>query len=107
MINVTRNGRVVHLTIDAPPVNVLDTAVMAGLTEEIGNCAADESIAGVTIRGEGKCFSAGASVAEHRPPKAESMVTALLDACTALGVAVTAYSPEPQPRRRGWRPLRS
>jgi cyclohexa-1,5-dienecarbonyl-CoA hydratase len=84
MIDVTRNDRVVHLAINAPPVNVMDIAVMAGLTEQIGNCAADASIAAVTIRGEGKCFSAGASVAEHRPPKAEAMVTALLDACTAL-----------------------
>jgi cyclohexa-1,5-dienecarbonyl-CoA hydratase len=84
MIDLTRDGRVVHLAINAPPVNVLDTAVMNGLTEQIHRCAEDESVAAVLLRGEGKCFSAGASVAEHHPGRAEPMVSALLDACTAL-----------------------
>lgn len=87
MIEAKRNDRVVHLSINAPPVNVMDTAVMNGLTEQIAKLAEDDSVAAVTIRGEGKCFSAGASVAEHRPGQAEPMVTALLDACTTLADA--------------------
>lgn len=84
MIEVTRNERVAHLAISAPPVNVLDTAVMNALTKQVRICAEDPSLAAVVIEGQGKCFSAGASVAEHRPPNHEAMVTALLDACTAL-----------------------
>jgi len=84
MIETTRNERVVHLAISAPPVNVLDTAVMGALAEQLRVCAQDESIAAVMVEGQGKCFSAGASVAEHRPPQHEAMVAALLEACTAL-----------------------
>jgi cyclohexa-1,5-dienecarbonyl-CoA hydratase len=84
MIEVTRNERVAHLAIAAPPVNVLDTAVMNALTEQLRVCAGDESLAAVMIEGQGKCFSAGASVAEHRPPQNEAMVAGLIDACTAL-----------------------
>ena len=84
MIEVTRNERVAHLVINVPPVNVLDTAVMNALTEQLRVCAADEGLAAVMVEGQGKCFSAGASVAEHRPPDHKAMVAALLDACTAL-----------------------
>ena len=84
MIEVTRNDRVVHLAIDAPPVNVLDAAVMSELSAEIGRCAGDESVSAVLLSGKGKCFSAGASVAEHRPGQAEGMLTALNDVCGAL-----------------------
>lgn len=84
MIEVSRNERVVHLAIQAPPVNVLDTAVMTDLAARLRGLASDDSVAAVVLRGEGKCFSAGASVAEHRPPKAESMVRGLFEVCTAL-----------------------
>jgi cyclohexa-1,5-dienecarbonyl-CoA hydratase len=84
MIEASRNERVVHLAIHAPPVNVLDTATMAELTERLRDLASDDGLAAVVLRGEGKCFSAGASVAEHRPPQAAAMVRGLLEACTAL-----------------------
>jgi cyclohexa-1,5-dienecarbonyl-CoA hydratase len=84
MIDVSRDGRVVNLAINAPPVNVLDTAVLRRLTEELERCAADDSIAAVTLSGAGKCFSAGASVAEHKPEHAADMVGALENACMAL-----------------------
>jgi len=84
VIEVTRNDRVAHLAIDVPPVNVLDTAAMQALAEQLRVCAADEGLAAVAIEGKGKCFSAGASVAEHRPPQNGPMVAGLLEACTAL-----------------------
>jgi enoyl-CoA hydratase/carnithine racemase len=42
MIEVTQNERVVHLAIDAPPVNVMDTAVMDELTEQLQRCAGED-----------------------------------------------------------------
>jgi cyclohexa-1,5-dienecarbonyl-CoA hydratase len=87
MIEVTRNERVVHLAIDAPPVNVMDTAVMTGLAEQVRRCGDDPELAAVLIEGKGKCFSAGASVAEHRPPAHDPMVAGLLDVCRALADA--------------------
>jgi len=87
MIEVTRNERVVRLAIDAPPVNVMDTAVMGELAEQVRRCGDDPELAAVLIEGKGKCFSAGASVAEHRPPAHDPMVGGLIEVCCALADA--------------------
>jgi cyclohexa-1,5-dienecarbonyl-CoA hydratase len=84
VIDESRNERVVRLSINAPPVNVLDAAVLTGLAERIRALSSDDGIAAVLLSGEGRCFSAGASVAEHRAERAPAMVGALNDACTAL-----------------------
>jgi len=84
MIEVGKNERVAHLVLDAPPVNVLDSALLAELTHELGRCADDQSLAAVLLRGKGRCFSAGASVEEHARDKAPAMLGSLLDACIAL-----------------------
>jgi cyclohexa-1,5-dienecarbonyl-CoA hydratase len=84
MIDVVRNQRVVHLVISAPPVNVLDAQVLGELTDELNRLAADDGLAAVFLRGEGRCFSAGASVEEHTRDKAPAMLGGLLEACVAL-----------------------
>ncbi|HLE61355.1 MAG TPA: enoyl-CoA hydratase/isomerase family protein [Thermoanaerobaculaceae bacterium] len=84
MIQVERHERVVRLTLDAPPVNVLDSRLLGELSTQLGRLAADEGIAAVLLSGAGRCFSAGASVSEHRAELAAGMLSALLDACTAL-----------------------
>jgi cyclohexa-1,5-dienecarbonyl-CoA hydratase len=84
MINVEQRERVVHMMIDAPPVNVLDAAILGELVERLGEFGADETLAAVVLSGDGKCFSAGASVAEHKREQAEGMVTGLAEACLAL-----------------------
>ena len=84
MINVERRERVVHLTINAPPVNVLDAAILQELVDRLGDFEADEAVAAVVLSGEGRCFSAGASVEEHEQEQADGMVTGLVDACLAL-----------------------
>ncbi len=84
MINVEQRERVVHMLIDAPPVNVLDGAILGELVERLGELAADDSVAAVVLSGEGRCFSAGASVAEHKEEQADGMVTGLAEACLAL-----------------------
>ena len=84
MINVEQRERVVHMMIDAPPVNVLDAAVLGELVERLRELEADETLAAVVLSGDGKCFSAGASVAEHKQEQAEGMVTGLAEACLAL-----------------------
>jgi len=84
MINVERRERVVHLLINAPPVNVLDAAILGALVERLAELAKDDSVAAVVLTGEGRCFSAGASVAEHKQEQADHMVTGLAEACLAL-----------------------
>jgi len=84
MIDTVRRERVVHLVINAPPVNVLDASILGDLMGRLGELESDESLAAVVLSGEGRCFSAGASVAEHKEDKAEEMLTALSEACLAL-----------------------
>jgi cyclohexa-1,5-dienecarbonyl-CoA hydratase len=84
MIDVRRNERVVHLVINAPKVNVLDGAILRALSAHLAECGQDPDVAAVFLSGEGRCFSAGASVAEHRAEHAEGMLGALLAACTSL-----------------------
>jgi cyclohexa-1,5-dienecarbonyl-CoA hydratase len=84
MIDFERRERVVHLVINAPPVNVLDAAVLNELVKKLGELASDDSIAAVVLSGGGRCFSAGASVAEHTQEKADGMLSALAAACLAL-----------------------
>jgi cyclohexa-1,5-dienecarbonyl-CoA hydratase len=84
VIDVERNERVVHLKINAPPVNVLDGAILRAIVENLNTLASDESVAAVVLSGDGRCFSAGASVAEHKQDQADDMLTALTEACLAL-----------------------
>ena len=84
MINREKLERVLHLRINIPPVNVLDTANLQELAEVLKEAAGDDSIAAVVLSGEGKCFSAGASVAEHDEKLVGGMITAFSAACKAL-----------------------
>lgn len=84
MIEITRHERVVHLVLNAPPVNVLDAALLGELIGALRELAEDDTIAALVLSGHGKCFSAGASVAEHAADKADGMLTALTQASTRL-----------------------
>lgn len=84
MIAVERNERVLHLKLSAPPVNVVDTALLKELTGKLEEAAADETIGAILLSGEGKCFSAGASVEEHKKELAGDMLDAFVKACKAL-----------------------
>ncbi len=84
MLECTNNDRVVHIRIDAPPVNVLDGAILSALADRLEETAPDPDVNAVLISGEGRCFSAGASVAEHHRELAPAMIGALRRACTAL-----------------------
>jgi cyclohexa-1,5-dienecarbonyl-CoA hydratase len=79
-----RDERVLHLKLSIPPVNVLDTAACRELADILQDAAGDETLAALLLSGEGKCFSAGASVEEHKKELAPAMIEALTDACKAL-----------------------
>lgn len=84
MIKVERNERVLNLKLDIPPVNVIDTATCKELADKLKEAATDKSIAGVILSGEGKCFSAGASVEEHEKKLVGEMIFSFVEACRAL-----------------------
>lgn len=64
LVRQDRIGSVVVVVLVQPPVNRLTLALMAALTRAWQEVAADPTITAVILRGEGRCFSAGAAMAE-------------------------------------------
>lgn len=81
-----RDG-VAFVTLAAPPLNILTGALMDGLAAAFERAQADRTLVGVALTADGKAFSAGADVGEHRPENAPAMIAAfdrLFDRVAAL-----------------------
>jgi cyclohexa-1,5-dienecarbonyl-CoA hydratase len=74
-VSVTVADGLATLTINKPPVNVLDIAAMDEIEMALAALATDESIRLLVIGAAGeKAFSAGVEVADHTPDKVERMI---------------------------------
>lgn len=74
-IRVEKNDRVATLTVDRPPLNILDIATLEELDRTLASLSQDEGLLLLIVRGGGtKAFSAGVSVQDHTPDKIESML---------------------------------
>jgi len=62
------------ITLDAPPLNILSTAMMDQLARAMEQAHEDRALTGVAITASGTAFSAGADVGEHRPEQAPAMI---------------------------------
>ncbi|HEV7515741.1 MAG TPA: enoyl-CoA hydratase/isomerase family protein [Thermoanaerobaculia bacterium] len=92
---LARAGRTATLTLNRPPLNILDLATLARLNEAIAGLAADPDLQVVVLRGAGeRAFSAGVSVQDHTPDKVRAMLDGLHGAIRGLrdlpAVAVAA-----------------
>ncbi len=76
---------VAWLTLDAPPLNILTAAMMADLTAALERAQADRSLKAVVVAANGRAFSAGADVGEHRPEQAPEMIAAFSRLFAVLG----------------------
>lgn len=72
------------LTIDRPPLNVLDTALLDAFAASLADLSARPNIRLAVIRGRGKIFSAGVEVREHLGPELGPMLDAFARAATGL-----------------------
>lgn len=87
------DGRVLRLVLDRAPANVLDSAMMDGLSGEIAAAREDRHLKLVVLQGAGSHFSYGASVEEHRREQAPEMLArfhALTRALASCPVPVAA-----------------
>ena len=66
VLNITRRGAVVILTLNSPPVNALSRALIKALHGAMDQVEADTSVRVVHLRSEQKAFCAGADLAEMR-----------------------------------------
>ncbi len=82
------------ITLDRPPLNVLNIPVMAELNTGLEALLADANLAAIVIRANGKAFSAGVDVSDHTADKVGEMIRQFhgifrkLAATDALTIAV-------------------
>lgn len=65
---------VAYITLDAPPLNILTCRMMDEISGALAAAAADRTLKAVAFTANGKAFSAGADVEEHRPEKIHAMM---------------------------------
>jgi cyclohexa-1,5-dienecarbonyl-CoA hydratase len=66
---------VVRISLQNPPLNVIDIAMMDELGRALNEIDSNSSITAIVLSGAGKAFSAGVDVAAHTPDKVEEMLT--------------------------------
>jgi cyclohexa-1,5-dienecarbonyl-CoA hydratase len=74
-LTVRLEGRVADITLNHPPLNVLDISLMEELASALTEIRTQPQTSVVILRGAGACFSAGVDVAAHAP----DTVTAMLE----------------------------
>jgi 3-hydroxyacyl-CoA dehydrogenase len=89
-ITTSRQGDVLILTSDNPPVNALGAAVRQGLQAGIEEAKNDDSIKAVVITCAGKTFFAGADITEFGKAMQEPSLPVLVDQIEALDKPVIA-----------------
>ncbi len=89
-VHTTRQGSVLVVRIDNPPVNALGQAVRAGLLAAVEQADADAAVQAVLIVGEGKAFIAGADIREFGKPPVPPSLPEVCDRIEASGKIVVA-----------------
>ena len=90
VVATRREGEVLVVTIDSPPVNALGVAVRRGLKEAIERAGADASVRAVLIVGAGKAFIAGADIREFGKPPLPPSLPEVCNLIEASGKPVVA-----------------
>jgi cyclohexa-1,5-dienecarbonyl-CoA hydratase len=69
------SGNAATITLNTPPLNILDIRMMREMIDVIDTISADNNIMALKFVGAGdKAFSAGASIEEHSPDQVEEMI---------------------------------
>ncbi|MGX7926359.1 3-hydroxyacyl-CoA dehydrogenase NAD-binding domain-containing protein [Tsuneonella sp. HG094] len=89
-ISTRRDGDVLIVVSDNPPVNALGHAVRAGLDAAIAEAAGDDAIKAVVIRCDGRTFFAGADITEFGKPFVPPGLGEVCDAIEASPKPVVA-----------------
>lgn len=83
-IRATALGALRVLTLDRPPLNVLNVATLHALERAVGDVASDPEASVLMVTGAGKAFCAGVDVEDHMGDRVSDMMAALHGALTAL-----------------------
>ncbi len=89
-VTTARDGEVLIVTSDNPPVNALGAAVRQGLADAMAEAKTDPSIKAVVVRGAGRTFFAGADITEFGRPMTGPALPEVIDAMEGSSVPVVA-----------------
>jgi cyclohexa-1,5-dienecarbonyl-CoA hydratase len=73
-ISLATDRSVARITLNNPPLNVIDIPMMEELTRVLAEIEALADVSVIVLNGAGKAFSAGVDVAAHTPDKVEEML---------------------------------
>ena len=73
-INIDIQDGIAKITINRPPLNVLDIATMKEINQALESINNNQAIKLLVITGEGKNFSGGVDVKDHTMDKYEEMI---------------------------------
>ena len=80
-----RDGRSARLTLNRPPLNVLDLATLEALDRALADLAGDPDLQVVVVAAAGdRAFSAGVAVQDHTPDRVEAMLATFHGALARL-----------------------
>ncbi len=72
------------LTLNRPPLNVLNIAMLREFLGALNRAAEDESIGALVLKANGKLFSAGVDIEDHTPDKVGEMIPLFNKVCRTL-----------------------
>ena len=90
VVSTHKDGEVLVIVSDNPPVNALGQAVRAGLKAGIEEALSDDSVKAVVIRCDGRTFHAGADITEFGKPPVGPSLPEVIDAIEASTKPVVA-----------------
>lgn len=73
-ISLEIEDAVARLTLQNPPLNVIDIPMMDEMMQVLAQVESQSQVTAIVISGEGKAFSAGVDIAAHTPDKIEQML---------------------------------
>lgn len=74
LCTLSDEDQLLHITLNAPEGNIIDTGVLQGLNVVLGAHGQNPHLKAIILEGAGAHFSFGTSVAEHRSDKAEVLL---------------------------------
>jgi len=90
VITTERQGDVLVVVSNNPPVNALGAAVRTGLSAALDEAEGDDGIKAVVIRCDGRTFFAGADITEFGKPPVEPLLPEVIERIEAFAKPVVA-----------------
>lgn len=83
-VEYSLDDRVVRLTMNRPPLNILNLEMLRELDAALVRASKETALAAVWLRAEGRSFCAGVDVADHAPDRVGEMIPLFDSVCRDL-----------------------